>query len=251
MVNTERTVASMSKEKENQKFFGVSKDALLTSDTNIYHVDILDVSRPYDDLDEDVAYVEGDFYYILRGRKPEVDDEKEFAKLVAPGIYRDSEGKQFIVHPANEREEKMYNYFDALVKYDPEQIVTVIKDKGKLWIDNVNPDKIFKAAIGDNDNILLRGMKEVFRRKNVDIRACEDRFPNKHALTNFKQTMTSPDKKNLTILLFDRGIEALNLKYTLIIEDRDADLSIGERLIEPVIVCSEDTIPVSKMAEEE
>ena len=209
-------MCNMSKERDNQKYFGVSKDALLTSDTDIYYVDVLDPERPYDDLKEDVAYVDGDFYYILRGRKPEIDDPEEFRKATAPGIYRDSEGKQFIVHPENEKEEKLYNYFDALVKYEPEQIVSVIKEKGKLWIDNVNPDKIFKAAIGDNDNILLRGMKEVFRRKNVDIRSCEDRFPNKHALTNFKQTMTSPDKKNLTILLFDRGIEALNLKYTLI-----------------------------------
>ena len=236
--------------KNHQELFTISKDALITTDTDIYQVELLDETLPYDELDKAKAYVYGDYYYLLRGRKPDDLDNTNRDKLCKPGIYKDGKGRQFLYHPATEQEIEKYNYLDSLVKYDPEHIVNILKQDNELYLNNVDPGKIFKVTVGDNDNILHRAMKEVFRRKNVDLRQCIDRFPNKHALTNFKQTMTSPDKKNLTILLFERGADALNLKYTLIIEDKDGDVCVGDRLMEPVVVCSEDLLPISSRVDD-
>lgn len=234
----------MKENKEQKAIYGVSSDAMITTSTDIYYIELLNEEARYDDLDKGKAYILGDYYYLLRGRKPDELEDKDGNRLYKPGIYRDTKGDIFVYHPVTDNEKEEYNYYSALVKYDPNRIVHVLKDKGEALYSNVcDPGKIFKAAVGENDNILNRGMKEVFRRKNIDLKQCVDRFPNKHALTNFKQTMTSPDKKNLTILLFDRGVEALNLKYTLIIEDKDGDLCIGDKLVHPVIVSSEDTIP--------
>lgn len=224
---------------------GVSSDAMITTDTDIYFIELLDEEEKYDNLDKHKAYIVGEYYYLLRGRKPDEMESPDGNRLYKPGIYKDAKGGIFLFHPVTDKEKEEYNYHDALVKYDPNRIVHVLKDKGEALYSTIcDPGKVFKAAVGERDNILLRGMKEVFRRKNIDLKQCVDRFPNKHALTNFKQTMTSPDKNNLTILLFDRGADALNLKYTLIIEDKDGDLCIGDHLVEPVIVSSEDTIPL-------
>lgn len=61
----------------------------------------------------------------------------------------------------------------------------------------------------------------------------------KNALFNFKQVIRGENK--LSILIFDRGMEALNLKYKIIIEEKDDINVVGTKLTEPIVVSSEDT----------
>ena len=75
--------------------------------------------------------------------------------------------------------------------------------------------------------------------KNVDLDRYKDRFTNKNELFNFKQVIRGDSK--LSILIFNRGCEALNLKYSIVLEDKSPDDIVGDKLMEPIIVSSEDT----------
>ena len=76
-------------------------------------------------------------------------------------------------------------------------------------------------------------------KKNVDLDKYKNNFTNKNELFNFKQVIRNG--KKLSILIFNRGIEALNLKYELIISEKGDTNIVGTKLEEPIVVSSEDT----------
>ena len=78
--------------------------------------------------------------------------------------------------------------------------------------------------------------------KNVDLDRHKDRFKDNNALFNFKQVIRGDNK--LSILIFDRGMEALNLKYTILIEEKDDVNYVGTKLTKPLSVSSEDTYEI-------
>jgi hypothetical protein len=78
--------------------------------------------------------------------------------------------------------------------------------------------------------------------KDIDIDAYKARFADKNALFNFKQVIKGDGK--LSMLLFERGCNALNLKYTITLEEIDPRGSVGTPLVNPVKISSEDSYNV-------
>ena len=77
----------------------------------------------------------------------------------------------------------------------------------------------------------------LYKRINIDL--YKERFDDKNKLFNLKQVLKSD--KPLSKLLFDRAVEALNLKYTIIVEEDDPEsIIIGVPLEEPIIANSND-----------
>ena len=74
------------------------------------------------------------------------------------------------------------------------------------------------------------------------------RFASKNMLFNTKQVLRGPNR--LSMLLFDRCTEALNLKYTIIIEEGGGEI-IGHPLEEPIIISSQDYIDMNIIPNDE
>ena len=105
--------------------------------------------------------------------------------------------------------------------------------------------KSFCPQITETDDILKRLMKQLIIEKGIDLDRFKYRFLDKNALFNFKQVIKGDNR--LSMLLFDRGIEAFNLKYTIIVEEAPGD-TIGMTLKEPLIFSSDDTYSLNSAA---
>ena len=93
-----------------------------------------------------------------------------------------------------------------------------------------------KDAVNDNQLDCNKVSYKICPRPLADL--YKHRFTDKNALLNFKQVMKSNSK--LSMLLFERGCDVLNLKYTIIIEEASPDDNVGLRLKEPIIVKSDE-----------
>lgn len=201
----------------------------------LYDVSLLifNKDKKYDDYDKDTAYVEDDKFFILRG---DWDPSEEHP---LPGIYKASNGGIKIVHPttASEIEEYTLNE-ENLINSNIENIIEVLKHKESLYVsipENYLPSSIGKLA--ENDT-LKRALQEALLEKGIDIDLCAKRFKDKNAFLNFKQAMKNEQAK-LSMMLFERGCDVFNFKFTIIVEEADPDIAIGPRLKEPIIISSD------------
>lgn len=181
-----------------------------------------------------IAYLSGDYYYVYRGKLPTaVSDHLE------PGIYTDPEtGKAYLCVPDSDEEKTKYSYEDKLCNTTASEIVDKINNKEVQVFVMPESSKTFCPEVTENDDILKRLMKQAILAKGIDIDRYKYRFVDKNALFNFKQVLKGDNR--LSMLLFDRGTEAFNLKYTIILEEDHGD-TIGMPLSEPIIVSSTDT----------
>ena len=99
--------------------------------------------------------------------------------------------------------------------------------------------KIFQPQITENDDILKVIAKKALLEKNVDLDRYKDRFSNKNELFNFKQVLRSENKVSMKI--FMRAMEALNLVFTIIVTEKSANNVVGDRLTKPIETSSEET----------
>ena len=163
-----------------------------------------------------------------------------------PGIYKEkhssTEQKYFIVQPETDEEKEMYDVNTHIHSLNPVSIIDTVNTKEDLLIAIPESTKIFQPTLVPSDDILKRIAKMALIQKNVDLDRHKDRFRDKNALFNFKQVIRGDNK--LSILIFDRGMEALNLKYTIMIEERDDVNYVGAKLTEPIRVSSEDTYDI-------
>ena len=88
-----------------------------------------------------------------------------------------------------------------------------------------------------DDDILKKLIKRAISKKGVDLDQYKIRFASKNMLFNTKQVLRGPNR--LSMLLFDRCTEALNLKYTIIIEEAGGE-TIGRPLDSELIISSQD-----------
>ena len=103
--------------------------------------------------------------------------------------------------------------------------------------------KIFQPEITENDDILKVIAKKALQLKNVDLDRYKDRFSNKNELFNFKQVLRSDNKVSMKI--FMRGMEAMNLVFTIIVSEKSANNVVGDALKEPIVTSSEETYQMS------
>lgn len=181
---------------------------------------------PWEDcnnLESDEAYIKGDYFYLYRGK---------FRKdSILPGVYEDKKGFPVFIDPITTAEKEEFLVSKHLADVSPQNIINVLKVNKNLICSFPESSKLFIPDINKFDDILKRAMKLAFKAKNIDIDSCRSHFIDKNALFNFKQVIKGDSR--LSILLFERGCDALNLKYTIILEEIDPDNVIGTSLNDP------------------
>ena len=182
----------------------------------------------------DYVYLIGDFYYMYRGK---LSDQKGFDEL-KPGIYYDDDKCKFVIcNPETEEEIEEYRYADKIVSKDADDIRNAILNR-EVVIYNF-PESSHSAIPPESidDDILKRLIKRALAIKGIDLDQCKARFASKNMLFNFKSVLRGDSR--LSMLLFERGAEALNLKYTIVF-DEIGDEIIGKPLVEPLALSSDD-----------
>ena len=186
------------------------------------------------EMDPSIAYLDGDYYYFYRGK---LSDVKGFNKVL-PGIYYDDENCNYVIcHPESEDEIEEYKYIDKITRQDADEIRNAVFNH-EVVIFNT-PDASHSSIPPEtlDDDILKKLIKRAITKKGVDLDQYKIRFASKNMLFNTKQVLRGPNR--LSMLLFDRCAEALNLKYTIIIDEAGGE-TIGHPLDESLIISSQD-----------
>ena len=186
------------------------------------------------ELDPTIAYLDGGFYYFYRGK---LSDLKGFDKHL-PGIYYDDDNCTYVIcHPETPEEMAEYSYSDKITRQDADEIRNAVFNH-EVVIFNT-PDSAHSSIPPEtlDDDILKKLIKRAIIKKGVDLDQYKVRFASKNMLFNTKQVLRGPNR--LSMLLFDRCAEALNLKYTIIIEEAGGE-TIGHPLNDTLIISSQD-----------
>ena len=186
------------------------------------------------DLDPNIAYLYGEYYYFYRGK---LSDIKGFDKI-KPGIYYDDENCSYVISsPETEEEKEEYKYSDKITRQDADEIRNAVMNH-EVVIFNT-PDSSHSAIPPESidDDILKKLIKRAITKKGVDLDQYKVRFASKNMLFNTKQVLRGPNR--LSMILFDRCTEALNLKYTIILEEAGGEI-IGHPLNEKLVISSQD-----------
>lgn len=217
----------------------MSKSVLITPDILLDDGKVMRNVMLYDpsmtQFDDVIAYLYDDYYYLFKGTA-----DISYDKITEPGIYIDSQtNKSFIVRPTTEEDKKKYYYSDKICSTTANEIIDKINKREVEVFVIPESSKAYCPEITVNDDVLKRLMKMAIIDKGIDIDRFKARFVDKNALFNFKQVLKGDNR--LSMLLFDRGVEAFNLKYTIILEEANPNNAIGAPLSAPIIVTSEDT----------
>ena len=186
------------------------------------------------ELDPSIAYLDTEFYYFYRGK---LSDIKGFDKIL-PGIYYDDENCTYVIcHPETPEEIEEYHYGDKITRQDADEIRNAVMNH-EVVIFNT-PDASHSAIPPEtlDDDILKKLIKRAIINKGVDLDQYKVRFASKNMLFNTKQVLRGPNR--LSMLLFDRCTEALNLKYTIILEEAGGE-TIGHPLNSELVISSQD-----------
>ena len=194
---------------------------------------VLLFNKDIKEWDPMVAYLDGDYYYLFKGKVPENGNIEE------PGIYIDRQTNEpLLAVPSTDEEKKKYSYNDKICSTSANEIIDKINRKEVEVFIMPESSKAYCPEITEDDDILKRLMKKIIIDKGIDIDRFKTRFVDKNALFNFKQVLKGTNR--VSMLLFDRGLEAFNLKYTIIVSEGPGS-PIAAPLAEPLIVSSEDT----------
>lgn len=238
----------MSDVKEKTEIDGMVFDAnsRLITDYDIYEIDLLPDN--VNDIEEEtyfkdtIAYIADGYFYLYRGIGNSADTKEK-----KPGIYKDknpeSTNHYFIIEPTSDEEKEEYSIINKINTIHHTSIVDMANNNEEILIAIPESTKIFQPQITENDDILKIIAKKALAAKNVDLDRYKDRFSNKNELFNFKQVLRSDNK--LSMKIFTRGMEALNLVFTIIITEKSANNVVGNALTEPIRVSSEDTYEMS------
>lgn len=203
-------------------------DQLICTNEDILKIALYDENA--NDFKKGYAYIDGDYFYLYRG------DLKSGSYI--PGIYKTNAG--YVLIPVTDDEDKSaYSVEAHIADLNVENIIDVLKNNEDLYVSLPDSSRMFIPPVQNTDDILKRAIKIALADKGIDIDQYKTRFVDKNALFNFKQVVKGDTK--LSMLLFERGTDALGLKYTIILEETDPDNSIGSALKEPIVVSSEDT----------
>lgn len=212
-------------------------DVLLDDGQNMRHVRLYDDS--IQEFDPMIAYLKGDYYYVFRGSLQE-----KGATPDKPGIYMDSvTGTPILFNPSTDAEKKEYTYADKISSSTASDIIDKINRHEVQVFVLPEASRAYCPTITEADDILKRVMKQAIIDKGIDLERFKHRFIDKNALFNFKQVLKGDNR--LSMLLFDRGTEAFNLRYTIIVEEAKDGEVIGMPLEKPIVISSDDTFDVS------
>jgi hypothetical protein len=221
--------------KNNELDFVYPSGSLLITDEEVYPITLYDESLT--EYNENTAYINGNYFYVYRGEK------SKSSSFLKPGIYKDpSNNTYFRVDPVSDEDKETYLAINKIATLDTNEIIKVANLNDDIFTAAPESSKIFMPSLTNSDDILKRLAKQALIHKNIDLDKIKDRFTDKNALFNFKQVIKGDNK--LSILIFDRGMDALNLKYTIIVEEKDPEHFIGDLLDDSIVASSEDTFDI-------
>lgn len=175
------------------------------------------------ELDYNTAYIKGDLFYLYRGPLKK--------KSVLPGIYLDVDtDKHVFIEPTGDDIDQ-YEVRTHKAEISIEDMLKVLKKKPESKVVDMAVSNSFLPEITRNDDPLKRLVKEVLIVKKVNLDSCKGRFPDRNALFNCKQVLKS--NATLSMLLFMRILDALNLDMQITLFERDKDFSVGMSLDDP------------------
>lgn len=216
-------------------------DSIIVTDDSIFQIDLLpDNLEEVDEFKEDTAYISGPYYYIYRGVGNPLT--KEYKK---PGIYKNKnecDSKWFIVEPSTDEEKKEYEHISKVCTLHPVPIVDIANTTEELLVAIPESTKIFQPLITEKDDILKIATKKALLAKNVDLDRYKNRFSNKNELFNLKQVLRGDNK--LSMKIFARAMDALNLEFVIIIREKNTNDIVGDKLNDDVVISSEETYPL-------
>lgn len=186
------------------------------------------------------AYLYDGYFYLYRGVV--YDGTGNGMKPLVPGIYYEGQYRYYFLvrcDPENPEHDVFKATPDHILSVNPESIVSDLETNEKEIYAPIKSTRVFVPEVNLDDDILKRVTKMVLQKKGIDLDRYRDRFPDKNALFNYKQVLKG--KARLSMLVFGRGMEALGLKYRIIVEDIDPENCIGDPLGGPIEVSSEDT----------
>lgn len=220
----------------------IDKSSVCITDDAIYtEIKLLpnDLETTDEVLSDKVAYLKGDYFYLFRGIG---NSDTAYGKK--PGVYRNKHGfpKYFVVDPVTSEEKEDYAIANHINSLHPTSIIDSANTKEDLLVAIPESTKIFQPQITENDDILKLIAKKALLAKNVDLDRYRDRFSNKNELFNLKQVIRGDNKVSMRI--FTRVIEALNLKFEIILTERTKDDIVGDALKDPIKVSSEETFAI-------
>lgn len=209
---------------------------LLTNE-DVYEIELYDPTMKQTDYNKETAYLYGDFYYLYRGEFTQYELDR--MPGMKPGIYWNTTTNEPLMVSPTQIEEDEYTFSDKIGSTDAEKVIDNINQRNIILLDlPENKKSGGDMLIMPNDDILKRLLKKAFNMKGVTIDQCQNGFPNRNAKTNFKAALSKDTP--LSFNYFNRGVDALGLKFTIILEDNN-DYSIGIRLESPLTASSEDT----------
>lgn len=215
-------------------------DSVLVLDDAIYYIALYTEEGPFD---KDHAYLDGDYFYLYRGKKSRYDMDK-------PGIYIDQDTNKVVqIHPMTPEEIKFYESNGKISTFDPHQAAKLINEHEDLFIPISDSCKLFNPEITVKDDILKRILKMLFKEKEIEIDSYKDRFPDKNALFNFKQVMKNDDAR-VTMKIFERACDVVDVEYVITLREKSTGKPIGKPLTHDITVSSEDTYEYGTVATE-
>lgn len=223
--------------------FTLSNGEVINAGDILQYGDFLYDIRLYDDsmrsVETQAVYLYGDYFYPYRGKW---SDANTATKV---GFYYDNVHDQLIrVDPISDEEKEEFSYHGKIKRVDYKTIRDILNKGIETIVNMPESSKLNITPLKSSDDILKRLVKMAIIDKGIDIDQYRARFVDKNALFNFKQVIKGDNR--LSMLLFDRGTTALNLKYTIILEEKDPDHPLGKALSHKLVCTSEDTYSMTE-----
>lgn len=165
------------------------------------------------------AVIEKDTIYPIRGKND-----------TRPGLYPDTVICKFI-NP-DETEKEMYDIKNVIDFSNVGNIKEIIEKQNKLKsAENsilTTVDNVFIPKIDENDSPEMVGLKEAIIAKEIDLDKYEQRFG-----ANYNNDKRLLAKNTITMSKLKTMLNALDIKATLILEDKSAEVPnpIGKQIV--------------------
>lgn len=194
-------------------------------------------------IDPKCCYIYKGYLYAFRGIIIKKEDVK------TPGIYYSRKTNKYIVFlcDPNNPDHDVYKIENNQMNPAPtaDEIKKLMEEKGEQMyvVLKNNTAKNTIPPITPEDNTLKRALKMVLQQKDIRLDDYKSQFGSKNNVSNLNQVLKSSNK--LSIMLWERAMEALKLKYVITVTDLDPNSVCGLPLKEPIVVDSEGTFDMT------
>lgn len=146
-----------------------------------------------------------------------------------PGVYACGPINMFVL-PTEENKE---DYTSEVIDLSDVENIAELTKKMDLLKDMerdilTSPDNIFTPVVSETDSPIMRGLKEAVIAKHIDLDKYSDRFGD-----NFPNDKRQFKRDDMTLFMFNRMCQNLDIKAQLIIEDSNYDVPnpIGRQIV--------------------